>query len=412
MLKSRQELNEHFEKLIIKYASSPEPMRAIATYCYENFGMPRARTQTILQMDASSMECTEAEIFWIMVAMNEYNSSWSLRISQYYTDVEINTYLKAKAAVDNIQFPLVYDMVEINNDQWIGRISAKELIRLRRADKITYNKSAQRRAKRVISGKTESTKITVIVSVVNKISQLLKERKFISNAITLNIPDDADFYYDKDKKQIVIRDIRSFDIIDGFHRYVAMCNVADDDPDFDYPMEFRLVNFSLEKENTFIWQEEQKTRMAAIDVKSYNMNDLANKIAYRISESATCAMSEIIDRNGIIPVSHLANAIDNIYLKNMAEKEKKTAFVSLPKEIISNFNILTDTDESLLTRKWNVGDIYACIAAFYYTRGKNKGDLYKLCMTAMDELDKASGGVPQKIKKSQKIVQDLLTGEG
>ena len=416
MLKTRDELDKHFESVIVKYADDPKIMRRIADYCYENFDLPRARTMTILGLNASIRECSESEIFWILVAMNNCSERWNLKISQFFTDTEINVYMKSKNNNNPIEFPLRFPMIQIADDQWIGKITAKELIRLRRADMITYNKSAQRRAKTIVRGDKEFTRLNVMVGVVNKIADLLVKHRFISNAITLNIPDGmADFFYDSKNKELVINSLRSFDIIDGFHRYVAMCNVADENIDFDYPMELRLVAFSEEKANNFIWQEEQKTRMSVVDAKSYNMNDLANKIANRIAESSICALSEIIDRNGRIPIGHLAYAIDGIYLKNISEEEKQTAIVDVTKDIIEDFNILTDHDSSLLTMNWKVSDIYICINVFYQMKDKDKTKLYDNYILVRDSIKEnpieKKFMLSNTIKKQMQIVEAIMEDE-
>lgn len=416
MLKTRDELDKHFENVIVKYVDDPQIMRQIADYCYENFALPRARTMTILNLNVSIRECSESEIFWILVAMNNCSERWNLKISQFFTDTEINVYLGSKNNNNPIEFPIRLPMIQIADDQWIGKITAKELIRLRRADMITYNKSAQRRAKTIVKGDKEFTRLNVMVSVVNKIADLLQKNRFISNAITLNIPDGmGDFFYDARNKELVINKLKSFDIIDGFHRYVAMCNVADEDANFDYPMELRVVAFSDEKANNFIWQEEQKTRMPVIDAKSYNMNDLANKIANRIAESSICSLSEIIDRNGRIPVGHLAYAIDGIYLKNISEEEKQTAIVDVTKDIIEDFNILTDNDSSLLKANWKLSDIYICINVFFLMRGKDKRELYNKYLLVKNSI---KGNPIEKkfmrsstIRKQMQIVEAIMEDE-
>ena len=394
MLKSREELNDHFQNIIETYVTTPQIVKSIADYCYKEFDLPRARTQTILNLSGSPMEYKENEIFWILVAMNDYNDHWNLKISQFYTDIEIDTYLSAKNPKEEIKFPLRFDMIQIARDQWIGKITAKQLISLRRADLITYNKAAQRRAKTIVRGGKETIRLNVVTKTVNSISKLLSGNKFIPNAITLNIADGAaDFYYDEDSKQLIIKDIKSFDIIDGFHRYVALCGTADDDKSgsFDYPMEFRIVAFSEDKTSQFIWQEAQQTKMTEVDVKSYNTDDLANKIANRVATATTSTISEIVDTNRefgtyetkSIPLSHLANAIDKIYIKYLSPEEKKTAIVNIPKELIEDFNILIDNDPSLLTRKWKVYEIYLCVNLFFATRNEDKKDLYQKYVNVM-----------------------------
>ena len=48
-------------------------------------------------------------------------------------------------------FPIKWDMVEVSDDQWIGKITVQDLMKLRDARLIKYNENTQRTLKRVIN---------------------------------------------------------------------------------------------------------------------------------------------------------------------------------------------------------------------------------------------------------------------
>ena len=74
-------------------------------------------------------------------------------LKKYFTDDEITVFRQQTYEKETFELPLVFDnMVEIAPDQWIEKITAKELMRLKDSQVIKYNENTQRTMQRVVHG--------------------------------------------------------------------------------------------------------------------------------------------------------------------------------------------------------------------------------------------------------------------
>ena len=365
-MKSRAEFDRYFEDCIAKYVDSYDIKNELAETCYKKYGMKVLRCQMILSGGAAINEISEVELFWILDCLNAVVRRANCDFSEYFSDNQIAEYSKAKYEEEDIKFPIKLDMICSGEDKWIGIISARTLVKWRNAGYLKYNKNIQRRVKTILRGGKYIETIDLNLESVNKMVPLFKERKFISNVLTFNLSETADFYYDPDEKVIVIKSMDGLDMTDGYHRLVALEKVIEEDPNFDYLMEMRLTAFSEDKANFFIWQEEQRTPMQKSSIKSYNMDDLANKITKKINESSACNLSGNITRGGLVDFSTFADCVDYYYIRGMKDREKKIAIVTVPKEIIECINLLTDTDPEMLT--WKYGKFEITLMLFLFKK--------------------------------------------
>lgn len=378
MKKSREELNKHLEQMIVKYVSDYDIQAKLMEECYKRYDYPFFRTQTILKMEASSAELSDIEIFYVLDCLQAINKYAKIKLEDYFTDIEIREYSKIKYRSNKVNFPLKISMKQVNDNQWIGTISAQELVKWR-GSILKYNKNIQRRLTTVIRGNQSYEKVTLNISAVNSMVELFKNNKFIPNAITLNIDaDTTQFYYDKDKELLVIEETDRLDITDGYHRLVALSKVIEEDPGFDYTMELRITCFSEEVASQFIWQEEQKTSLPKKMVKSYNMDDVANKITKRINESSSCNLSGNIMRGGLVEFSIFSEMIDHCFIKLLSDKDKATAIATLPKDIIACINAITESEPQLITKKFKSIEVYALVYTCKAFFGKDKSGAYDM----------------------------------
>ena len=363
-IKSRTELDRYFEDCISRYVDSYNVRNELIETCKRKYKMKPLRTQMIVSGGAAVSEVSEVELFWILDCLNTVVPRANCDIEKYFSNNKIEQYGAIKAEDEKIKLPIVISMIAAGEDKWIGVINAKTIVAWRNAGFLKYNRNIQRRVKTVLRGGKYIETIDLNLDSVNKMIPLFKERKFISNVLTFNLNENADFYYDPDNKEIVIKSLDGFDMTDGYHRLVALEKIMETDPNFDYLMEMRLTCFSEDKANFFIWQEEQRTPMTKTSIKSYNMDDLANKISKKINESSSCNFSGNIVRGGLIDFSTFSDCIHYYYIKGMKEKEKKVAIVTVPKEIIECINILTDDNPDILTWKFTKSDILIMIFVF------------------------------------------------
>lgn len=366
MMKSRDELDRYFEECISRFVDNYEIRNQLIETCNRKYKMKPLRTQMILTGGAAVSEVSEVELFWVLDCLNTVVTRANCVLEDYFSSNKIEQYGNIKAEESKVDFPITINMIKSGDDKWIGAINAKTLINWRNNGYLKYNRNIQRRVKTVLrSGKYIET-IDLNLDAVNKMIPLFMERKFISNVLTFNIAENTDFYYDPEEKLIVINSIDGFDMTDGYHRLVALEKVMEIDPEFDYIMEMRLTSFSEEKANFFIWQEEQRTPMIKSSIKSYNMDDISNKISKKINETSSCNLSGNITRGGLIDFSTFSDCIDYFYIRGMKEKEKKIAIVTTTREIIECINILTETNPDIIS--WNFTKMEILVMIYVFKR--------------------------------------------
>lgn len=375
----------------------------VYNYMKGKYNIPKGLASDLVCLRVSMSETSEFILFCIADALINVLGG-CLQITDFYTKQEIDKYSISVYKVDKIKFPLKFKMIQIKDDQWIGRIDHKVLMKLRAAQLINYNANAQRVLTKVVSGDKEIYKITLNQKAVKSINENLKNNSFVPNTLTLNIPQDevSDYYYDSSSMELVIKNIQHFHIVDGFHRYIADCKASDENPNFDFTWELRVINFSDDKAKTFIYQEDKKTPMKRVDSNSYNMNDSANIVITRLNEDTRCNIKGLISRSGgSINFGELAELIKYFFYKEVSKKENNNLFVVfLVKYLGECFNALTEFDTKYF-QKYSYKELFIVIYMFYIYRDRDKYEMCKVIdrmIKRQDDLDnkKFYSRIPRK----------------
>ena len=413
---NRNKLENILNDICMHIATDVIMCNQIYDYTKEKYNIPRGDISDLVCFRKSMSEVSEFILFCLLDSTIEIKKIKN-KLSDFYTDQEIDMYEKSKYKVDKIKFPIKIKTIQIDSDQWIGKIDATFLMKLRAAQLINYNTNAQRTMQKVIKGDKEIYKISINKSAVSEITSSYKQRNFIPNTITLNMPIDSDFYYNKDSCELIINKLEHFHILDAYHRYIALCKASDEDENFNYNMELRIVNWEDLKSQTFIWQEDKKTQLKKIDSNSLNMNDAANIIVTRINENPRCNIKGLISRNdGLINFGELAELIKFFYLKKSIRKEEENLLIiSLVKELTNCFNMITEYDLKYLNKKYSYKQLVIIIYMFYIYRDKDKEYMCEnidrvVCL--QDQLDnkKFYYKVPRKsmLNEIDKIINEVI----
>ena len=313
-------------------------------------------------------------------------------LRDYFTPIEISGFKKEKYPEDSINFPLKYDMIEVAPDQWIGKISIEELMKLRDSQMIRYNENAQRSLKRIIKGDTEYYKIALNRKAVSGIQNLLVQNTFISNTLTLNMPEDAIYIYKEGK--LIIKEMTAFDILDGYHRYIAISNLWNLGQKLDLNMELRIVQFPEERARQFIWQEDQKTKMKKVDSEAYNQISEANKIVQRLNTGGSFA-GKINQNNYIIHSGYLGKLIQLLWFTGQ-DKADSSKTMEIRKEIQDYLDYIADNNPKLLTRAWDFMFLAVIMVEIY-----NKCPKETIVPKTLDVLwDYKENIIPSKVNRS------------
>lgn len=347
MLKDRKLLEQYIEDKKEKYIFDTMKRNELINYIYEKYNLPVGiAAGMIVQNDLVSQ--TEFILFCLLEAIGTFDKK--NYVEKFFTPIEIQGYLNEKWTEENIQFPIEFSAIKVNDDQWIGITNTKVLLQLRKAQLIKYNANAQRVLKKIVRGENVIFKIKPNVIAIKAIKALMKSRLYIPTTITLNIPFESDsiFSYDDKNKKFIVDKLDTFDISDGYHRYLALCELCDEDDDFFYQMELRITNFTEDKVRNFIFQEDQKTRMTRSQSNSMNTNRVSNMAVDRLNEMSSFYFKGQIGRNsGTIDYAAFSDIIEEVYFK--AKKLYTNADVlNVVNDLKEKFNALAEFNSSYM----------------------------------------------------------------
>ena len=172
MLKGRNEFEKYLESQIIKVIANNEICKKICDYANEIYNIPKSLVSDYITMRLHLSQASEFILFCLNDSLEKAIDDNKTVVDKYFTMQEVKTYRISKYEVDKIKFPLKFKVIQINDDQWIGRVDVKFLILLRKSQMINYNINAQRNLTRIVHGDKEIYKITVNNHAVNEIKKV------------------------------------------------------------------------------------------------------------------------------------------------------------------------------------------------------------------------------------------------
>ena len=341
-------------------------------------------------------------------------------VPKYFTEEEIKFYSVEQYETNKVEFPFVFkNMVQVCPDQWIGTISCQTLMSLKDSQLIRYNENTQRTLKRISRGDDEYFKIFLNNKSVEEIKRSFEEGFYIPDDITLNIPMDySRFIPNRNGENVgdyIVEEPGMMDILDGYHRYIALSRITREYPDFDYQMEIRLVNFTEEKAKQFIFQKDQKTRMRRVYSNSMNQYSVANQVVDYLNTSPKSNIQGEINRNkGNIDYSFLSALIAYYYFSKQKKYTRKDAIMTQA-ELEREFNLLTTQNTDWLEHRFTERELQ--IIMFCFANDITDSAVIQKLITASESMDKTyfqlnqNGGVRKKtvneLKKLLKGVRDV-----
>ena len=344
--RSKEELNQHAENLFKKETISNRMARKnFYNEVINKFNMPIHIIEEMVTFKRDIKEFTPFEIFCAVWFLDRDS------LGKFFTQDEIEALSKETFHEEKAEFPIRFnDMVQIADDQWIGKITAQQIMQLKRSRLLNYDENEQRALRRVKYGQTEIWKPFVSNKNVKEIKESMQNGTYVPDPITLNMPDGSEFSYENHTLTVYSLPKGMFNLDDGYHRYLAMSQIYDFDKSFDYPMELRVVNFPNSKANDFIFQQDQKTQMKRMVSETYDTNAVPNKIVARLNQDPACNIQGMIGRNKAkIDSAVMAKLVSYFYVRGTINKEEEMGYViKIKGELTNKFNALTEQDATFL----------------------------------------------------------------
>ena len=310
----------------------------------KSHNIPIEMTSDIITQRTDVRDVQDDILFTLALAIKE------IAVLDYFSTNEIMVYENYYYQVEDFKFPYTFEspMVEVREgEQYIGKITVKELMKLRNAQVINYNANTQRAMKKVVGNNFEYYKISLNRKAINQMMELYKRKEFIPNTITLNISPDIDFSYSSEGK-LKIKQETQFDILDGYHRYIAISNLFNIDPLFDYPMELRVMFMDAEDARQFIYQEDQKTKMLKVDSDAMNKDNIGNKIAKRFlgQLKGRYIANDIINEN-------VLSKIINVFYVDKSQRYENSKMAVIINDLLELIDEAVLSTPKLLDKSWS-----------------------------------------------------------
>ncbi len=352
MLKGKTEttnlLQKEFDKLYNKSMDHVAEKSKMIDWLYEQYNLPKDQADLLLTglffgKDTEVSDDTMLRLFTYFDYLNNTD-----KVHELFNERDIKKTKKEKYPdpVHTVHIPPIR-CVQVAEDQFIGAIpNIASFFRVLRDNRLVrYNPEAQRPLTTTMFDGQPMKHITVSVKAVKAIGQNLRNRDFISNTITLNIDPntETEFVYDESKSELTFNNLYYFDITDGFHRYRAICDEMDRDPEFSYPMEIRITRFNTEKAGYFVWQEDQKVPMNKKESQVLNTKSSEMKVyEYIVGRREYLSDKFSKEDDNLIRLSDFISCVKHIYKIDKRGGDKRERITNVGKEINSVFNILYD----------------------------------------------------------------------
>ena len=239
------------------------------------------------------------------VALNRYESldPSDLFVNKYFTEEEIELYEKPLDEETDFDIEIT-DWKQVSPNKYTIYVSIDEVIRWRNYNKLRFNPETQRDLVTIIVKGVPIKKLDINRKSVNEMKELRKKGLYFPVRGIINInPDYFDKPIIKDGKMIIPAETH-MDLIEGFHNYIAMCEVKDENPNYEELCEFDIMLLNVDDANRFILQMDKKNhfktnqtiRMDRINQVNYIIDQLNKSGEFHLYGTINSSMAVFINR--------------------------------------------------------------------------------------------------------------------
>lgn len=385
--KSKQDLDRYVEKLV-STITTRKSRRELYDHLKRKFDMPESVAADIVTLKKDLAEFTPFELFTVVYCIKKET------LGKFFTEAEIQQLAETKMTVPKIKLPLQLQMLKVADNQWIGATDMAFIMKLREAQMLNYDENEQRALQIIKRGEVEIRKPFVSRKAVEEIRETMENGTYIPDAITLNMTDNAEYEYDNSSYTLTIHSLPRdmFNLIDGYHRTLAMSEIHQFNSEFNLPMELRIVSFTRSEAEAFVFQQDQKTLMKKVVSDSYDPNTITNRIIVRINKSPEFLLQNEINRNGgKIDQARLAKLIAHYYLQDSVRKaDQPKVITTVASELIKKFNELLEQVPELMDGM-NVQQL--CTAMFVFSKpidAASYGEVFRYLLSDLSSEEKGS----------------------
>lgn len=361
----RSEANKKLNILLRKNYKKEDANVEVAKFAMEkhNIGLPFCFG--VLTGKISLLEISDECLFWILEAMifayNEHKINMPYTLEDWYSEMEINRFSASKY-IEEDKYPFVIEnCMQVSDDQWVTVMTTEQIMHLYNNQMIHYNRLTQREPTIKNKNGVIQYVITLVEKSVKAISELMKKQLYIPDDISLNINPENNTGWDVQGNTIILED-GAFDIIDGFHRLMAIMRSYRESDAFSYNMIVNIMNFDTDKACRYIAQKDKRNKIKSAYSKSIDTTNEVTSILKRLNESCEYYRGMITrDKNALIDWTSLFTFVDYCF----TVKDKKDS-IKIQKYLKNALDSFVEEDPEYADKKLTNKEIAILIRTFSY----------------------------------------------
>lgn len=299
-------------------------------------GISIGTTQGLLNQSTPLESQSQIVLCLFTEALYKVTNEEKINPETYFTNAEIagaRNYQKENEA--RTEFIELDDVIQIADDQWITRMTYKQIADLWAEGRARYNKETQRNTIVKEYGDKIVEKINTNKSGIKSIVKKMSEETYIPNTVTFNMLADGTEKFEYSGKG-VMRIYSILDAIDGFHRDVAIVEVISLGLHSDKYMEVRITNFDVEKCHRLMLQEDIRNPLD-IRFKKLISLELENTIVKQLNEKGKNELRGKITTELLMYQKNQAYVLNDVLADTI-----KSEFSIKPKMPIKDIDSITD----------------------------------------------------------------------
>ncbi len=239
------------------------------------------------------------------VALSRYESldPSDLFNKKYFNEEEIELYEMPLDEEKDFDIEIA-DWKQVSPNKYTIYVTIDEVIKWRNYNKLRFNPETQRDLITIIVKGVPIKKLDINRKSINEMKELRKKGLYFPVRGIINInPDYFDKPIIKDGKMIIPAETH-MDLIEGFHNYIAMCEVKDENPNYEELCEFDIMLLNVDDANRFILQMDKKNhfktnqtiRMDRINQVNYIIDQLNKSGEFHLYGTINSSMAVFINR--------------------------------------------------------------------------------------------------------------------
>lgn len=368
MIKDRKQVNATITDTLKKNYMQDKVNSTIKDFLYAKHNVDPAFSLGILTGKINVDSIRDEQLFWLCECMEEAYKTKRLTmpvmIEDIFTASEISYYKHTKEEKTSKK-PIRFKCMAVSDDQWVTVMSSKDIMRLYNEQLIRYNPLTQREPTVKTKDGIVKYVITIVKSSVKAISALMQKSLYIPDDLSLNINPESDTEWDIVGDEIVLIN-GAFDIIDGFHRLMAISSCSKENPDFSYNMVVNIMNFDTEKACRYIAQKDKRNKINKAYSNSLDTSKEVNTVLTRLNER-TAYYKGAIGRteDALINWTSFYNLVD--YCFTIKTRREALEVQNYLKNCLDTF---IDENPEYIDKKlstWELAVITRCASHYYKT---------------------------------------------